>query len=402
MKQENKIVWIAALIQLINLIDFMMVMPLGPDISKDLPISNADIGFICGVYTLAVGFSGIACAKFLDRFARKSVAIVAVLGLSIATLSAAFCWDLYSMLGARILAGFFGGPAAAIAFSMVCDAVPPERRGRAMGIVMGSFSVSSIAAIPFGLELAEIGSWRTPFYAIAILGFAVLSMILFFTPPMKTHMEGHSEPVSLIRILANRKYQLAFFMMVTAMISSFAIIPNFSAYFQVNLGFERSSLSFLYFIGGVFSLILMQVGGRASDKIGPIPTNILGTVLLVAFIYDGFMHPPFSSCLVIFIMFMGMVCFRNVSATTEASKLPQPYERAAFMSLFSSLQHIGNGIGALLSSAILSIGPDGRLINMQWVGLLAIVMALFQPLALMKIRQPKIGLKTRQLTDPIG
>ncbi len=148
MKNETKIVWIAALVQFINIIDFMMVMPLGPDISNDLPITNADIGLICGCYTLAVGFSGIACAKFLDRYDRKTVAIVTMLGLSIATLSAAFSWDLYSMVVARVLAGLFGGPAAAIAFSMVCDAVPPERRGKAMAIVMGTFSVSSIAAIP--------------------------------------------------------------------------------------------------------------------------------------------------------------------------------------------------------------------------------------------------------------
>ena len=385
-KYETRIVWIAALIQLINIIDFMMVMPLGPDISRDLPVTNSDIGIICGCYTLAVGIAGIVCAKFLDRFDRKKVAIVTVLGLSLATLGATFCWNLATLTGARIVAGLFGGPAAAIAFSMVCDVVPPERRGKAMGIIMGAFSVFSIAAIPFGLELAEKGSWRTPFYVISILGFIVLWFIIQFTPSMKEHLKGKRQPLVLARLFANKDYVLAFFMMATAMISSYAIIPNISAYFQLNLGYPRSSLGFLYFIGGIFSLILIQIGGRSSDKFGPIPTNILGTILLVVFLYDGFMHPPVASLLVVFIMFMGMVCFRNVSATTEASKLPKPYERAAFMSLFSSVQHLGNGIGALLASVILETGPEGSLENMKWVGLLSIVMALFQPLVLMVIR----------------
>lgn len=382
MKQENRIVYLAALIQFVNIVDFMMVMPLGPDISKSLPITNADIGVICGCYTLAVGISGIICAKFLDNFDRKKVAIITVFGLSIATLSATICWDLYSLIGARILAGIFGGPAAAISLSIVCDVVPPERRGKAIAIVMGTFSVSSIVAIPFGLELANIGSWRTPFYGIAIIGFIALLLIIQFTPSMKEHLKYKQESFSLFQFLCNRRYILAFLMMMTAMISSYAIIPNISAYFQLNLGYPRSSLGFLYIVGGIFSLILIQIGGRVSDRIGSLSINILGTILLVIFLYDGFMHTPLSPLLLIFIMFMGMVSLRNISAMTEASKLPKPYERAAFMSLLSSLQHIGNGIGGLLASAILITGPSGSLINMKWVGLLSIIMAFFQPIAL--------------------
>lgn len=386
-KYETRITWIAALIQFVNFVDFMMVIPLGPDISRDLPISNADIGIICGSYTLAVGFSGLICAKFLDRFDRKKVAVITMLGLSLATLSAAFCWSLPTMIAARIMAGIFGGPAASIAFSMVCDAVPSQRRGKAMGIVMGTFSISAIAAIPFGLELAERGTWQTPFYATAILGFIVLWLIIQFTPVMKDHLKGEVKSFSLIKIACNKPYLLAYLMMATAMISAFAIIPNISAYFQHNLGYPRSGLGLLYLVGGIFSLFLIQLGGRSSDQIGPLPTNVAGTVFLVAFIYDGYMSVPFSPPLLIFIMFMGMSSLRNVSAMTEASKLPKPHERAAFMSLFSVVQHMGNGIGAMLSSAMLVTGPGGSLINMQWVGLFAVVMALFQPFFLFMIRQ---------------
>jgi len=387
MSQENKVVWIAALIQFVNIVDFMMVMPLGPDMAKALPITNADIGIICGCYTLAVGLSGIIGAKFLDAFDRKNVAFVAVLGLSVGTLSAVFAWDLFSLTAARILAGIFGGPAAAISLSIVSDKVPPERRGKAMAIVMGTFSVSSVGAIPFGLELAQMGSWKTPFYGIFILGCLALVLIRVWMPPMKEHLQHTHEPISVMKFLKNRNYVFAFLMMMTAMISTYAIIPPLSAFLQLNLGYPRESLGFLYLVGGIFSLVLIQIGGRSSDAIGPLPTNIIGTILFVIFLYDGFMHPPIASVLIIFVMFMGTACFRNVSATTEASKLPAPHERAAFMSLLSSMQHIGNGIGALAASAMLTMDSCGRMVHMEWVGLLAIAMALFQPLCLVLIRR---------------
>lgn len=260
---EKKVVWIAAIVQFVNIIDFMMVMPLGPDISKVLPISNADIGLICGCYTLAIAFSGIACAGFIDRFDRKNVAVIAVAGLSLATLCAAFAWDLYSLIGARILAGFFGGPAAAISLSMVLDIVPPQRRGKAMAIVMGTFSLSSIVAVPFGLELARMGSWRSPFYAIAILGLGVVLLIVKITPPMTGHLSAKEKSVvSIFAIMKNRDNMMALLMMASAMVSSFLIIPNISAFFQFNQGYPRESLGLLYMVGGIFSLVMIQLGGR--------------------------------------------------------------------------------------------------------------------------------------------
>ncbi len=400
---EKKVVWIAAVVQFVNIIDFMMVMPLGPDISKGLPISNADIGLICGCYTLAIAFSGIVCAGFIDRFDRKNVALIAVAGLSLATLCAAFAWDLYSLIGARILAGFFGGPASAISLSMVTDVVPPKRRGKAMAIVMGTFSLSSIVAVPFGLELARIGNWQSPFYAITTLGVLVVLLILKYTPPMTGHLSAKEKSmVSIYALMKNRNNMMALLMMASAMVSSFLIIPNISAFFQFNQGYPRESLGFLYLVGGIFSLVMIQLGGRLSDKIGPIPANVAGTVVLIVFLFDGFVHDPMTPLLLIFVMFMGTVCIRNISATSEASKLPEPHERAAFMSLLSSIQHGGNGIGALLSSAILVTTDNGCLVGMNRVAIFAIIMALLQPYILIKVCRSKNRRSKWSMNPPVS
>lgn len=386
-KHEWRIILIATLIQLVNFIDFMMVMPLGPDISGALPIATADIGIIGGAYTLAAGFSGIICAKFLDQFDRKHVALVAVLGLSLATLSSTFSWDLSSMVATRIMAGAFGGPAAAIAFSIVCDVIPPQRRGKAMAIVLSSFSISSVVAVPFGLELAAHGSWKLPFFVIAGTGVAVVLMIQSLLPSMTEHLSHQTAPLSLRYLIAHRDYRLAFIMMMTAMISSYAIIPNLSAYFQHNLGYPRSSISTLFLVGGLFSAIFIQFGGVAADKIGTLTTNIIGTLLYLCVLWDGFTHTPVVPAMLIFVMFMGTTWIRHIAATTDVSKLPKPAERAGFMSLLASMQHIGNGIGALLSSAILVSSPQGQLLHMEYVGIMAICFALIQPIILLKLRQ---------------
>ena len=85
-----KAVLLAASIQLVNALDFMMIMPLGPDLARDLAISPAWIGYLGGSYTLAAALSSLFTAKYIDRFDRKNVVLVALTGLSLSTLLCAF------------------------------------------------------------------------------------------------------------------------------------------------------------------------------------------------------------------------------------------------------------------------------------------------------------------------
>jgi predicted MFS family arabinose efflux permease len=384
---EGKIVLIATLVQFVNVMDFMMVMPLGPDIAKVLPVTNADIGLICGCYTLAVSISGITCAGFLDRFDRKHVALAAVAGLTLSTFLTTFAQSLAGLIFYRVLAGMFGGPAAAIALTITTDAVPPQRRGRALAIVMGTFSISAIVALPFGLELARLGTWIMPFYIISIVGVLVLAYILAAMPSMVEHRRsGKTKRISFWPLLRDKAYCMALAMFSTSKMSSFLIITNISAFYQFNRAFPRNELGLLYLVAGIVSLVAVQLAGRLNDRFGPITLNMVTTVLLCAFIADGFMHWNLTPLLVIFVMFSALVCMRDVSAAAEGSKLPQPHERGAFMSLVASMQHFGNGLGALVSSALLTTAPDGALVGMGIVAGLSILLALVQPAVLLWLR----------------
>jgi predicted MFS family arabinose efflux permease len=386
---EGRIVLIAALVQFVNIMDFMMVMPLGPDIAGVLPVTNADIGLICGCYTLALSFSGIACANFLDRFDRRHVALVAVGGLTVSTFLTTFAQGLPSLIFYRSLTGMFGGPTAAIALTITTDAVPAKRRGRALAIVMGTFSISAIAALPFGLELARVGTWVCPFYVISAVGLLVMALILVAMPSMVDHRLSNRPAGNFRGLLHNKAHCMALTMLGSSKISSFLIITNISAFYQLNRGFPRDGLGSLYLAAGIVSLVALQIAGRLNDRVGPIALNIVTTGLLAACIADGFMHQNMSSLLVVFVIFSALVCMRDVSAASESSKLPQPQERASFMSLVSSVQHLGNGLGAFLSSALLTTAENGALIGMEDVATLSILLAFIQPIILIMLARSK-------------
>ena len=59
---ENKLILTAGLIQFVNITDFVMVMPLGPDFARALSIPTHDIGMIASAYTFAAAFAGLLCS----------------------------------------------------------------------------------------------------------------------------------------------------------------------------------------------------------------------------------------------------------------------------------------------------------------------------------------------------
>lgn len=379
---ERTIVFLVGAVQFVNILDFIMVMPLGPDFAIGLGIPAAHLGYIGGSYTAAAAVSGLAGALFLDRFDRRSALGVAMLGLVLGTLAGGFATSLSTLIAARIIAGLFGGPATSISLSIIADVIPPERRGRALGAVMGAFSVASVLGVPAGLELARHGGWRLPFFAVAGVGLVVTAAAIFSLPSLRLHLERKKTEIALpfFEIFSRPVVLYSLSLTATAMVSSFVLVPNISAYLQYNLGYPRDALWILYLVGGSVGFFAMRVIGRLVDRFGSFRVSVAGALSFSAVIYSGFIaYSPTIPVLVIFVGFMLSSSLRNVPMNTLTTKVPSPRERARFMSIQSAVQHFAAAVGAFLSAKLLHELPSHRLEGITTIAWLAITGSLAAP-----------------------
>lgn len=381
---DFNVVWLAALIQLVSALDFMMIMPLGPDLSRALNISPTYIGYLGGGYALAAALSSLLCARYLDRFDRKHVALITLLGISLSTWACALAWNMEILFFTRLLAGVFAGPATSIALAIVVDATPVEQRGRAMAIVMGAFSLSAIAGVPLGLELAMLKGWSAPFYVLGGLGLCVCVAVYARLPGMTAHLGLNQKAFSSIEMLKRPVVLNAFMAIGLAIFSTFLIVPNIAAYFQFNLDVPRGDMSHYYVMGGIFSLFSMQLGGLFIDRFGAMKVTILMGALTIAVVWDGFLHEPWLPTIVIFTLFMVVTSTRTITVAAVNSQVAAPWERAGFMSLQNVFQHIFSGSAAVVSSMILT-NVDGHLGNMNILAWLTIALTVIQPLFLYQL-----------------
>jgi predicted MFS family arabinose efflux permease len=379
---ERKLVFLIGAVQFINTLDFMMVMPLGPDFAQALGIPSSDLGLVGGSYTAAAAVSGLLGAFFLDRFDRRSALGVALAGLVLGTAAGGLATGLGTLLAARVIAGAFGGPATSLALAIISDTIPPERRGRAMGAVMGAFSVASVLGVPAGLELARLGGWRAPFYTVAALGAILAAAAVALLPPQRAHLAADrgGPPISFRDVLSRPVVLLALSGTAVGVIANFALIPNLSAYFQFNRGYPRDELGLLYMIGGAISFGTMRLAGWLTDRYGAPLVTAMGSTAFITVLFVGFIHPIAAlPVLAIFVGFMISQGFRFVPMQALSSRVPAPRERARFMSAQSAVQHLASSAGAMLGAQLLTEQAGGALVGIDDLAWFAVATSVVLP-----------------------
>lgn len=378
---ERTLVLLIGAGQLVVTLAYAMILPLGPDLARDLGIPSSNLGFVGGSYVAAAGLAGLAGTFYLDRFDRRRALALALAGVVAGSIACGLATGFVTLLAARSLAGAAGGQATALALAIVSDAVAPARRGRALGSVMSSFAVSSVLGVPAGIELARLAGWRAPFFTVAALGAAVTVAGVALLPQQRAHLaERGAAPAPFREVLSRPVAQLSILAAAVGVIANFALVPNLSAYLQFNRGYPRDELGLLYLLGGAIAFGTLRLAGWLTDRHGAPSVTLLGGAAYAAVLVFGFIYPvdvfPVSA---VFVCFMVAQGFRLVPMHALTSRIPAPHERARFMSAQSAVKFCAAAAGGILGAQLLDERADGSLTGIDHLAWFALAMALVHP-----------------------
>jgi predicted MFS family arabinose efflux permease len=317
-------------------------------------------------------------ATYIDRFSRKQLLLTMYTLFGLATLACGLAPDYFWLMVARIAAGLFGGVLSALAQTIVADVIPFERRGRAMSVVMTSFSVSTVAGVPLGLFLAAHFNWHAPFFGIALL-VGLLALGAWQTlPRLDAHLH-HPERVSVWRgigqVLAEPNHLKAFGVTALMMFAGFTVIPYITIYLQSNAGMQTDEVPWIYLCGGLTTLLTARYFGRLTDRVGKVKV-FQRLALAVAFplmattLSEGL---PLWGLLLISTGLFTMMSGRMIPGMAMISASVEPRLRGTFMTLNSAVQSAAMGSAALVGGLIIGRDPQGHLTLYWLAGLLGVV-----------------------------
>ncbi len=363
-------------IQFIYILDFIIVMPMGPQLMRLFEITPQQLGILISATTFSAGVFGFLAAFFIDHFDRKSTVVFVCGGFSVAMLLCALSYDYDTLLAARVAAGAFGGVMHAIVFSVIAELIPEKRRGTATGTVMSSFPLASVIGVPACLFLAGMISWRMPFFILAIMGLLVVIACFRILPSMRGHLVHHLEknPIRQFkRIFSEQNSLVAIVLIAVLMFAGFTVIPFMSVYMVSNVGMREVDLAYLYFFGGLSTFFTAILIGRLADRYDK--RKLFYVIALLSIIpilwVTHLSHVPLPQMIVVTTLFMIFVSGRFIPVMALITVNVTPQLRGSFMSLISSAQQISAGLASLVAGSIIGLSATGEMTNFGMVGIVA-------------------------------
>ncbi len=387
---------ILAFVQFTGIVDFMVLMPLKPKLTELWGITPSQFGIAVFAYGFGAFISSLICVNKVDRFDRKKVLVVIYAGFTLGTFFCGFASSYYMLVAARFITGLFGGVSGSIIQSIVGDAIPAQKRGQAMGILMMGFALASIVGVPGGLYLAGHNHWYTPFIILGFLCIVVFVGILFVVPSFTAHLATYKQQtfVGVMRsVLEDKNRRWALLLTALIMPSHFFIIPFLTDYFTSNLQFDYSStVPLVYIVGGAITAFTSPMIGKLSDRIGRfkvlLALSILSVIPLIGIpnlqTHNKFVLLCFTAS---FFVFSGS---RMIIAMAHTTSTAQPHIRGAFLIINSSVQQFGTSIASLIGGFIVIQSSDHNLHNYPYLGYLAVFFSILVVLVFNKVKPLKV------------
>lgn len=398
---QKMVMLILALLQFVIVLDFMIIAPIGDVLMKTLNISTEQFGLVVSSYAFSAAISGIAVAGFADKFDRKKMLLVFLVGFIAGTL---FCGlsDTYAeLLASRIITGIFAGVTSSTLLAIVADVFVAKMRGQVMGIVQMGFGLSQVLGIPLGIYIATRFNWHGTFLFIVALGVIILLAIAFTFKPINGHLRNQRDKNAFLHLwhtLNNKQYQIGFLATAFLTIGGFMLMPFSSIFLINNVHITNEQLPIVFLCTGLSSLIVMPLIGKLSDKFDRFRLFMCASVAssIMVVLYTHLSTTPFWFLVIFNMIFFATIMSRMSPAMALNSMVAKPEDRGAYMSISASLQQTAGGLSSVLAGVIVYQSSQNKpLENFDILGYVAVVIFMF---CVYLVRRVDLSLKQQRAT----
>jgi MFS transporter, DHA1 family, inner membrane transport protein len=383
-KRERALLWLLAFTQFTVIMDFMVMMPLGPQVMNAFSIGPAAFATAVSAYAWCAGLSGLLGATYIDRFDRRKLLLWVYLLFALSNLACALAPSFLMLQAGRAFAGITAGVLGSVVMAVIGDVIPQSRRGEATGIVMTSLAMAAVFGVPVGILLGAHFGWPSPFYMLAVLSTVIWLAALKLVPTLTAHLRAHPVPLSgvlpdLVALLSRPAHVRAFILTSVVFGSSMVVIPFISPVLVANHGVQPAQLSWLYMAGGAATLYSARVVGRVADRYGLVRVfRIVALFSIVPMLFVTHLPAvPYIAMLALFPLIMVSMSGRGIPMQALMTTVPQPAVRGAFLSVNSAVQSLGVGVGAWLGGVFLSTSAGGEIVGYGTNGWVMTAVTLF-------------------------
>lgn len=145
-------------------IDGSVVAVANPYIGRDLHASLADLQWVTNAYLLVIAVTLILGGKLGDRYGRRKVFLIGVVGFSLTSVAIGIAGTIDAVIILRGVQGAFGALLLPNTLALLKAAFPPAELNRAVGIWVSASATATAAGPIIGGFFVEHVSWQSVFF----------------------------------------------------------------------------------------------------------------------------------------------------------------------------------------------------------------------------------------------
>lgn len=362
-------VWILALVWTMAMLDRLILLLLIPGIKTSMGLTDTEVSLLYGL-AFAICFSviGIPLGHLADRWNRRNLLLIGLLGWSVSTLACALSHSFWPFFLARMALGAFQAALAPAAISMIADLFPTAERGKPTAVLLAASMFGGALANFFGGGLLDYFSHHQPdlpvlgklaAWQLALLGAGLVSLLAI--PLMATVREPERESAPALfagesfRMVDHVRRNGPTFLLLFAAFIVIAIAGNgvgnwWPAVFMRQSGLTPTEtgivLGFVSLFGGIGAAV---IGGGLSDwaarrdprtgRLKLTAVALVGQVVVLLSLFDPQFVPGIVAALLISVVLSGIV---GAACYSLLPDLVPPQGRGLLIAMY---QFVGNLIG---------------------------------------------------------
>ncbi|MFJ5075819.1 Cmx/CmrA family chloramphenicol efflux MFS transporter [Streptomyces sp. NPDC088553] len=260
-----------------------MLAGLVPDIASDLGVTVGSAGLLTSAF--AVGM--IVGAPLLAALARSWPVRASLLGFvlvfSTAHVLGAVSTSFTVLFATRVVAALANAGFLAVALTTATRLVPPDRKGRALAVLLSGTTLATIAGVPAGSLLGTLLDWRATFWAVAALCLPAALGVLRGVPARPAREGAAGGPELRAELARLGRPRLLLVMLLGALVNAatFASFTFLAPVVTGSAGLGELWVPVALVLFGVGSFAGITLAGRWSDRYPGLVVAVGGPLLLV-------------------------------------------------------------------------------------------------------------------------
>lgn len=260
-----------------------MLAGLLPDLASDLDVTVGTAGALTSAFAIGMVVGAPLVAALARTWPRRSSLLGFVLAFAAAHAVGATTSSFAVLFATRVVAALANAGFLALALTAATALVSPDRKGRALAVLLSGTTVATIAGVPGGSVLGAVLGWRATFWAVAVLCLPAALGILRGIPAGRDEGEATGTPALRAELAQLTRPPLVLVMLLGALVNAatFASLTFLAPVVTGSAGLGELWISVALVLFGTGSFVGVTVAGRLSDRSPGQVLAVGGPLLLV-------------------------------------------------------------------------------------------------------------------------